>query len=90
MTIEDRLGALARHVRGDTPPAVDVSDRVVRILRSPSPNNAYLPERIWMWMAGLSCVAAAAVVSVALPFWLSGLWNDPFVEVVETISWVIQ
>ena len=24
MTIEDRLRALARHVRGDTPPAVDV------------------------------------------------------------------
>ena len=24
------------------------------------------------------------------PILLSGLWNDPFVEVVETISWVIQ
>jgi cation transport ATPase len=87
MTIEDRLRAMARQGRGDTPPTVDVADRVVRALTSQSPQGASLVERTWMWMAGLSCVAAVAVVVVAVP--CCGLWNDPFVEVVEAISWVI-
>ena len=88
MTIEDRLRALARQGRGDTPPTVDVADRVVRALTSQSPQGASLVERTWMWMAGLSCVAAVAVVVIAaVPVY--DLWSDPFAEVVEAISWVI-
>ena len=87
MNIDDRLNALARQGRSDSPPAVDVADRVVQILTT-SPHMVVLPERLWMWMAGLSCAAAVAVLVVAVPFY--DLWNDPFLEVMETISWVIQ
>jgi hypothetical protein len=88
MTIEDRLTALARRSRGETPPPVDVADGVIRALRAQPAAVTAFPERLWMWMAGLSCAAAVAVIVAAVPFY--GLWNDPLVEVVETISWVIQ
>jgi len=87
MNIDDRLKALARQGHGDSPPAVDVADRIVQILTT-SPHMVVLLERLWMWMAGLSCAAAVAVLVVAVPFY--DLWNDPFLEVMETISWVIQ
>jgi hypothetical protein len=89
MTIEDRLNALARQGRGETVPEVEVADRVVRLLTVQPSLPAALPDRLWMWMAGLSCAAAAAVLVVAVvPFY--GVVADPLVEVMETISWVIQ
>jgi hypothetical protein len=88
MTIEDRLRVLARSARNEPPPSVDVADRVVRVLLAREQAQISLPERTWMWMAGLSVAVAATVLVVAIPFY--EVWNDPFIEVVETISWVIQ
>jgi hypothetical protein len=88
MNVEDRLRELARSARREPPPSVDVADRVVRILLAREPAFISLPERTWMWMAGLSVAVAATVLVVAIPFY--EVWNDPFIEVVETISWVIQ
>ena len=88
MNVEDRLRVLARSARRESPPPVDVADRVVRTLVARESACVSLPERTWMWMAGLSVAVAATVLVAAIPFY--GMWNDPFVEVVETISWVIQ
>lgn len=88
MNIEDRLRVLARSAHRESPPSVDVADRVVRVLLTREPATISLPERTWMWMAGLSVAAAATVLVAAIPFYEA--WNDPFIEVVETISWVIQ
>ncbi|MBP8304862.1 MAG: hypothetical protein KBE04_12135 [Phycisphaerae bacterium] len=85
MNVDEHLRRLAGLARGDSPPKVDVADRVVRALAAREPAQ---PERTWMWMAGLSAAAAAAVAVMAIPFY--EMWNDPFREVVETISWVIQ
>jgi hypothetical protein len=87
MTLEDRLISLARKGRGESPPIVDAAEGVIRTLTERARHPAVWPDRLWMWIAGLSCAAAAIVTLVALPFY--GFWNDPLVEVVETISWVI-
>jgi hypothetical protein len=87
MTVEDRLISLARKGRNESPPIVDTADGVIRTLTErPSP-TAVWADRLWMWIAGVSCAAAVLVTLVALPFY--GFWSDPLVEVVETISWVI-
>lgn len=88
MNVDAYLRQLAGLAREDSPPQVDVADRVVRALAARQPAQVALPERTWMWMAGLSAAAAAAVGIMAIPFY--EMWNDPFREVVETISWVIQ
>jgi hypothetical protein len=88
MTFEDRLVTLARYGRGETPPTVDAAEAVIRALTARPSELAVLPVRLWMWMAGLSCAMAAVVTIAAIPFY--GLWNDPLIEVVEAISWVIQ
>jgi hypothetical protein len=87
MTLEDRLIHLARKGRSESPPIVDAADGVIRTLTERPSHAGVWADRLWMWMAGLSCAAAAIVTLVALPFY--GSWNDPLVEVVETISWVI-
>ncbi len=88
MNIEDRLRAWAHTALREPPPSVDVADRVVKVLLTEGTTVVAFPERTWMWMAGLSVAVAAAVLVAAIPFYEA--WNDPFIEVVETISWVIQ
>jgi hypothetical protein len=88
MKPEDRLVLLARHGRAEIPPTADVTEGVIRALTARPVEPAFLPERLWMWMAGVSCTAAALVTIAAIPF--CGLWNDPLAEVVEAISWVMQ
>ena len=88
MNADERFRRLAGRAREDSPPPIDVADRVVRVLTARPPAAVSMPERTWMWMAGLSVAAAAAVGVMAIPFY--EMWNDPFTEVVETISWVIQ
>ena len=87
MNIDERLNALVHRARDETPPAVDVADRVLWILSTPL-HPVFRPERLWMWMAGLSSMVAASVLATAFLYF--NVWNDPFTEVLETISWVIQ
>jgi hypothetical protein len=77
MTIE-RLGKAAR---GDRPPTVEVSGRVMAGLAS----GAVEDDKAMNWIMALS--AAAAVVLLIALFPLYREWSDPVTTVVANLSW---
>ncbi len=101
---EEQFEALIARARSETPPRVDVADRVLAILsakqdrsvgqRSPGRLTAQrvqilsASERPWMYLAAAS--SAAAIPAGLLTFFLYRAWSDPLAELVEAVSWVMQ
>jgi len=91
--VAELFESLIARARGETPPRVDVADRVVAILTAKQArrDRAWLvsaTERPWMYLAAIS--SAAAIPAGLLAFLLYQTWADPLAELVEAISWVMQ
>lgn len=93
----ERLAALARD---DSPPPIDVADRVLARLQSGSEDAsrgasegrlAVRPDREWIELvvgAGLAITAAAIALSIGVPVWES--MNDPLAGWFEQFNVVMQ
>ena len=86
MKFESRLSQLAALARQEVIPSTDCANAVVARLRGPYANPGYVLETPLLWVAGLSSVAAVAIVMVAVTLY-HGAPVDPLREVIETISW---
>ncbi len=86
MNIEKHLKHLAARVRGEHIAEIDVSGRVITLLRADPVPPIYAPERPLMWMAGLSSAVAVSAVVAALLLYFGGT-ADPLHEMMETVSW---
>jgi hypothetical protein len=95
--VEEQFEALIAWARNETPPRVDVADRVLAILSAKQDRSVGRPKRVqllfaserpWMYLAAVS--SAAAIPAGLLTFFLYQAWSDPLAELVEAVSWVIQ
>jgi hypothetical protein len=85
---EEQFKALAARARGESPPPVDVTDRVMAILADSRSRPVYASEKPWMWLAALS--SAVAVPVGLLTFLVYDFSSDPLAELAQAISWVMQ
>ena len=88
MRTEDRFEILAARARGETPPCVDVSGRVIAILAAEQDRLDRLTERPLMWLAVLSSAAAVPATVLAIVAYYT--WVDPLFEISQAIAWVVQ
>ncbi len=86
--IDNKLRMLAAKARGETPPHVDVADRVIAFLSAGQYRQQRIPERPLMWMAAFSSVAA--VVAILFAIVLYNTLTNPLNEISQAISWVTQ
>lgn len=88
MRNENRFEMLAARARGEIPPHVDVSGRVLTFLATEQNRLERMSERPLMWVALFSSALAASVVVIAIISYF--LQTNPLAEISETISWVMQ
>jgi hypothetical protein len=79
---------LAARASGETPPSVDVSGSVLKILASRQGRPVFVSDRPLMWMAAASIIAA--IPTAVLAYVMYNSWTGPLVELAESISWVTQ
>jgi hypothetical protein len=70
MSEERYLRTLAGRARLETPPPVDVADRVMAILRESSPRRRFAPGPM-AWVAALSAAAAVPMALAGYAAWQS-------------------
>jgi anti-sigma-K factor RskA len=88
MNWEQKIERLAAQARAETPPRVDVAQRVLQTLTAGAPAPLTMPERFWMWLAAAS--SAVAVPAAVAAFVLYSRSGTPLNEIVEAISWAMQ
>ena len=88
MNLEKRIKALAARARAETPPHVDVASGVLRILASEGAAPVPVSERLWIWLAAVSSAVAVPAAVLAITVYMRSA--DPLVQVVQSISWVVQ
>ena len=82
-----RFEYLAERARGEQAPALDVSWQVMRAIRV-SPPQFELHRPLLAAAAGLSLVAASAVLALAVENWLT--WSDPLSGFISSVTLVLQ
>jgi hypothetical protein len=88
MKNENQFEALVALARSETPPGVDVAERVLATL-APGPSQPLsISERPLMWLAVLSSTIAVPVAVSAIVIYYA--WADPLKELTQSISWVLQ
>jgi hypothetical protein len=88
MNMEKRLKALASLARGERPPEVDVSARVLEIIAGDHGQVMFVSEKPWAWLAVVS--SAAAVLAVLFTIVAYNVWADPLSEISQAVAWVMQ
>jgi len=88
MNNESRFEALIARARSESPPAVDVSGRVIAILAAERVSLDHAPDRPLMWLAAFS--SAVAVPAVAMAIVVYNSWAGPLFEISRAIAWVTQ
>ena len=78
MNPEERFRQLAERARLETPPRVDVANRVMAQLRSLTEENGAVVRPL-AWVAAFSTATAVALALLALPAWQT--LNDPVVKI---------
>jgi hypothetical protein len=87
MNALQRFEQLARRAGGERAPALDISQRVLRAIQAPRPRfEMYRP--VLAAAAGLSLVAASAILAFAVQDWLT--WNDPMSGLIQSFTLVLQ
>ncbi len=87
MSLLERFEDLAHWARREQAPAIDVSWRVLRAIRTPRPWFEVYPP-VPAVAAGLSLVAAPAVAASAVEYWLA--WSDPILGLIQSVTRVLQ
>jgi hypothetical protein len=88
MKNDSRFEALIARARSESPPAVDVSGRVVAILAAERVRLERAPDRPLMWLAAFS--SAVAVPAVVMAIVVYNNWAGPLFEISRAIAWVTQ
>jgi hypothetical protein len=88
MKNESFLRALCARARSDTPPAVDVADRVVARLSAEQNLIERMAEKPLLWLAAAS--SAVAVPAVVIAIMVYNAATGPLYEISQAISWVAQ
>ena len=86
--VDNKLRILAAKARAETPPTVDVTEKVIAILTSEQYRHQRVFDRPLMWLAAFSSVAA--VVTVLFAIIIYNNWTDPLFEISQAISCVTQ
>ncbi len=77
---------LVRRARMEIPPQVDISNRVMTILRSREKQKS-MAEIPLAWVAVLSAAIAVTVVLIAITSWQH--WANPLLEILSEGIWRI-
>jgi hypothetical protein len=85
--IDNKIKILAARAYDETPPRVNVADRVIAILTAEKYPQS-VAEKPLMWMAAISSVAAVIAAVFAIALYNTG--TDPLMEISQAISWVVQ
>lgn len=88
MNNDSRFEALIACARSESPPAVDVSGRVIAILAAERVSLDRAPDRPLMWLAAFSSAVAVPAVVMAIVVYNS--WAGPLFEISRAIAWVTQ
>ena len=88
MKNESRFEIMAARARSESPPAVDVSRRVIAILTAERVSLDRAPDRPLMWLAAFSSAVAVPAVVMAIVVYNS--WASPLFEISRAIAWVTQ
>jgi len=83
------LESLAEAARRESPPRIDVSERVIRSLgtREPHPEESPFSGPLFKFGA-ISFASAVVVGAVALDSWLT--MHDPMVRLFDTVAMVMK
>ena len=87
MNWEDQIRMLADRAQADTPPRIDVSPDVLRILASGQADPLTMGERLWIWLAAGASAVAVPAAAVAVSVYNAG--TGPLREVMNSIAWAI-
>jgi hypothetical protein len=87
MNVLERFEQMAQWARVEQAPALDVSWRVLRAIRVPQPRFE-IQRTVLAAAAGLSLVAASAVLALAVEDWFA--WTDPMSGLIQSFTLVLQ
>jgi hypothetical protein len=88
MRNENILEALSARARNESPPAVDVADRVIARLHAEQNLIERITEKPLLWLAAIS--SALAVPAVVIAIMVYNASTGPLYEFSRAISWVAQ
>ncbi len=88
MKNESLFEALSARARSESPPSVDVSDRVIARLNADQNRIEQLTEKPLLWLAAASSAFAVPAVIVAIMVYNAS--TGPLYEISQAIAWVAQ
>jgi len=88
MKNENLFEALAARARSESPPEIDVADRVIARLSAEQNRIEQLAEKPLLWLAAAS--SAFAVSSVVIAIMVYNASTGPLYEISQAIAWVVQ
>jgi hypothetical protein len=88
MKNENLLEALSARARNESPPPVDVADRVIVRLHAEQNLIERITEKPLLWLAAVS--SALAVPAVVIAIMVYNASTGPLYEFSRAISWVAQ
>ena len=88
MKNESLFETLFARARGESPPSVDVSGRVIAILKAEQNRIERMAEKPLLWLAAAS--AALAVPAVVVAIMVYNASTGPLYEISQAIAWVAQ
>ena len=88
INFDNQFKMLATRARDETPPRVDVGNKVLAILETEQNSIVRMSERPLMWIAVLSSALADSVMVIAVVSYY--FQTNPLAEISDTISWVMQ
>jgi hypothetical protein len=83
---EDLIRKLAEKARMEEIPKVDVSDQVMRIIRS-AESTEELSFSPFAWVAGASAAIALPVFLFGITSWSD--WSSPLLNILSSLTWRI-
>lgn len=84
MNAIERIRKLAARARMESPPQVDVTDRVMMVLRAEAAHTVPTVRPL-AWVAGVSL--AAAIPAAVLGLWVWSTLTDPLVIAFVELPW---
>ena len=88
MKNENLFEALSARARSESPPSVDVANRVIAILNAEQNRIEQMAEKPLLWLAAAS--SAFAVPAVVIAIMVYNASTGPLYEISQAISWVVQ
>jgi len=88
MKNESLFEALSARARSESPPPVDVADRVIARLSTEQSRIEKIAEKPLLWLAAASSAFAVSAVVIAIMVYNAS--TGPLYEISQAIAWVAQ